>query len=414
MRAEHEGIVGLALGVELRLGGEFAHALEAVLGFFRDRAVEEARRDEVFRVLQRPAQGHDPGRAAVIVFGRPVILRPRVGPAADRRQRHRRIEHQRVGLQPLVQRRQVGDGLQGRTGLTVRLRGAVQLAERIRKASRHGEDAAGLVFERHRRPLHDGPDAKLGPRSGLALRLRHADAHHVVELEAAPDGGVPGGERHDAAVGQADAEAAGLALALIEDHGRGPVHVVERQARVLQGLLPHGLRQRAPLRFRGRLDPPHGLGQVRLRPLELEAARVEFVARQTLLQRRLRRPLQGGQHGRAHRVGARREAVDSGERPGLAVEVIDEVEAGVAARPLQRDEARPVADRALHLVGADDAVLLQAAQHVGEALLRTLGIAIGVVVVRAFRQPGEKRPLLQGQGFGGLAEIALRRHLDAP
>ena len=50
----------------------------------------------------------------------------------------------------------------------------------------------------------------------------------------------------------------------------------------------------------------------------------------------------------------------------------------------------------------------------GEPFLGAAGIAVGAVVVRALGQAGEQRAFLERELRGGFAEIALRRHLDAP
>jgi hypothetical protein len=84
--AEDEGVVTHALDVELRLEGEFADAIEALLRLVRDATLEETRGDEVLGAFERPAQRHETAPAAVVVLGRPVVLRPGERPrAADRR-----------------------------------------------------------------------------------------------------------------------------------------------------------------------------------------------------------------------------------------------------------------------------------------------------------------------------------------
>ena len=102
------------------------------------------------------------------------------------------------------------------------------------------------------------------------------------------------------------------------------------------------------------LDPLHGLGEVGLGAAELHAAGAALVARQAFLQRLLHRPLQLRIDGRAHRVGIGRDRIDAGNRLGLARDLIDEMEADVAARPLDR---RPCAGSGgnprLRLFGGD-------------------------------------------------------------
>ena len=77
---------------------------------------------------------------------------------------------------------------------------------------------------------------------GVDFSLADADADDVVQVEGAPDAGAPGVERHDAAVGEADAHDLAVArLCLVHNDGGRPMHVVERQPRPLKRLQPHGL-----------------------------------------------------------------------------------------------------------------------------------------------------------------------------
>ena len=110
---------------------------------------------------------HEAGRAAVVVARRPVVLEPPRA-AADRRQRHRRVPDERVRLQALGERGEVGQRLQRRAGLAVGLRRAVELAQRVGEAARHGEDAPALVLEHERRALHGRAHAQLGADASLA------------------------------------------------------------------------------------------------------------------------------------------------------------------------------------------------------------------------------------------------------
>ena len=75
------------------------------------------------------------------------------------------------------------------------------------------------------------------------------------------------------------------------------------------------------------------VGEVGFGALELDAAGALLVAREPVLQRGLGRALQLRLDGRAHRRRMRGQAVDAGERLGLAADLVDEVEAGVAPRP---------------------------------------------------------------------------------
>ena len=66
------------------------------------------------------------------------------------------------------------------------------------------------------------------------------------------------------------------------------------------------------------------------------------------------------------------------------------------------------------LVGVDEAVLLHAAEHVGEAFLGAIGMTVGIEVVRPLQQTRQHRAFGEREGLGRLAEIAARGHLDAP
>ena len=66
------------------------------------------------------------------------------------------------------------------------------------------------------------------------------------------------------------------------------------------------------------------------------------------------------------------------------------------------------------LLGADDAVLLHAAEHIGQAFLGAIGMAVGIVKARPLEQAGEHGAFGQREVLRRFAEIAARRHLDAP
>ena len=244
----------------------------------------------------------------------------------------------------------------------------------------------------------------------VALAVGHPNENHVVERELALRGAVVDRERQDAPVDEADAPAlALLAARLLHDHCRCPVHVVERQPRVRERLLPG----RALVGLLAGFDPLHGFREVCLGAPELNAAGVALVARQALLQRRLDHPLQLGVDGRAHRIGVGGDRLDPGRRLGLAGDLVDEVEADVAAR-LVGGERRQCGQTPAVLLGHGDPVLLQAAEHIGEPLLRPPGMAVRTVEVRPLGQPGQQRALFEREVLHRLAEIALRRHLDSP
>jgi hypothetical protein len=168
---------------------------------------------------------------------------------------------------------------------------AIQLAQRVREAAGHGEDASGSVLEHDRGALNRRPQAQLRPGGGLLGALDHTNVDHVIELQGATDAGAPGREREDTAVREADTDdlrSALLVLALLDDHGRRPVDVVKRQMSALQRLPPGGLVTSA-----ARTELPDRLREVLLRAGELVPARVEFVPGEALLQSRLGRLLQG-------------------------------------------------------------------------------------------------------------------------
>ena len=191
--------------------------------------------------------------------------------------------------------------------------------------------------------------------------------------------------------------------------------VVERQPRVRERLLPVRPLVGALL---VRLDPLHGLGQVRLGAAELHTAGAALVSRQPFLQCLLHRALQWRDDGRAHRVGMGRDRVDPADRFGLACNLVDEMEADVAARPLIGHHGRqrrqsPAGLFALRL-RAERTVLAHAAEHVGEPFLRPRRLPIRAEIVRPLGQAGEQRALLQRELLRRLAEIAARRQLDPP
>ena len=190
------------------------------------------------------------------------------------------------------------------------------------------------------------------------------------------------------------------------------MHVVERQPRTRQRLLPgRPLVAGLALRF-GALD---GLGQLGLGGNELHPPGAALVAREPLLQRRLHRPLQWRIDRRAHRVGVGGDGLDAGHRFGLPRHLVDEVEADVAPRPLvgheRRQRRQSAAGRLLRRVGL---VLLHAAEHIGEPLLRPPGMPVGIEIVRPLGQAGQQRPFLQRQLLRPLAEIAAGREFDPP
>ena len=160
--AEHERIIVHAVTIDAHLLRQRAQAVEALLRLRRDAAVEQMRGGEVARFLQRLAERENAAPAAFVVLRRPFLA-----VAADRGERDRLVADQGVGLQAVFQRRQIAQRLDRRAGLALRLGDAVELAQRIGEAAAHRQDAAGGIFDHHRRALHLGTH----PQLGLAARF---------------------------------------------------------------------------------------------------------------------------------------------------------------------------------------------------------------------------------------------------
>ena len=148
-------------------------------------------------------------------------------------------------------------------------------------------------------------------------------------------------ERNDTAVQQANLD---LTLAGIAEHDRGrPMHVVKRQLRALQRDLPDRLHH-APAAKGARallgLDAHGGFAEIYFRAAVAGAAADGFVARQAVLQRLFGGALKLGVDGRLDREGFRGQRLHADQRLRLAHQMVDEVEAGLAARPLIGHDAR--------------------------------------------------------------------------
>ena len=85
------------------------------------------------------------------------------------------------------------------------------------------------------------------------------------------------------------------------------------------------------------------------------------------------------------------------DRLGFAGHLVDEVEADVAARPLVGHHRRQRRQSLAGMLGADHAVFLQAAEHIGEPLLRAPRMPVRAVVIRPLGQPGEQRAFFERQ-----------------
>ena len=188
----------------------------------------------------------------------------------------------------------------------MRLRRAVELAQRIGEAAGHRQDAAGLVLQHHAAPCTVGRRAQLRATALLALLLDELDPDHIIKLEIAPRR-IPGiqqagrGRRRGSDL--QDIRPGLPVLALFDHDGSRPLHVVERQARRLQSLPPRWNCSRIlciGLRIRKRLDRT---GEVGFRALIALAADAQLVACEPLLQGGLGRLLQSRVDGGAHRIG---------------------------------------------------------------------------------------------------------------
>ena len=136
----------------------------------------------------------------------------------------------------------------------------------------------------------------------------------VVKTNGASDLGGHVTQRQDAAVPQPDADHTIAALAApVEDNGRLPMHVGQRQAQLLKRLLPG--RQRSRRAGRAVLFAQeqflYGVADIGFRAAELRAAGSRLIAREPLLQRRLGFALQGRVDGRVHGVGLGGQAGDT-------------------------------------------------------------------------------------------------------
>ncbi len=200
------------------------------------------------------------------------------------------------------------------------------------------------------------------------------------------------------------------------------MHVVKRQAQVLQRLLPgrHGSRRarrgrgvRRGRRLAVARNLLHGVGDIGFRTAKLHAPHRYLVTRQAFLQRRFGLALQLRIDGRVHGVGVRGHVGDA-VGLGLAAEKIDKVETDVAALMRVGDELRRLGERLVLLRGVDDAVLLHAAEHVGETILGAIGMAIRIVVIRSLEQARQHGAFADRKILRRFAEIGARRHLDAP
>ena len=115
----------------------------------------------------------------------------------------------------------------------------IELAQRIREAAGHGEDAAGLVLQNDHRSLHHRPYAQVGTCGRLPAAVTHAGQDHIVERELALCGRIVERERQNAPVGQPDTpRLALLAGRFLQHDGGRPVHIIKWQPRSRERPLP--------------------------------------------------------------------------------------------------------------------------------------------------------------------------------
>src|SRR5215813_14761687 len=113
-------------------------------------------------------------------------------------------------------------------------------------------------------------------------------------------------------------------------------------------------------------------------------------------------------------LGVGGDCLDTCNRLGFTGDLIDKVEADIAAGPFVRHERRQRRQSPPRWLGGERSLLLQAAEDIGQPLLRSPRMPVGTEEVRPLGQAGKKRAFLERELLRRLAEIAARRHLDAP
>ena len=289
-------------------------------------AVEQVRGDQVLGIFEAAPQRGDAAAIAIGVLRRPIVAVAREAGAVDRRQPHLLVAHERVGLQAAAQCREVGEGLERGTGLALGLGRAVVLAQRIGEAARHGENSAGLVVENDRRALHHRAHPQFEPCGLFAPRFGLLDEHDVVESDTPTH---RGRDRQHAAVGEADAKPAAVAVFALgagSEHHRGcPVHVVERRMSGDERLLPGRLALVA-----GPLDAPDGIAEVCFGAPPFDPAVAHLVLGKPLLKGCFSGVLKVGANRGPNRGPGHREAWNAGDGARFAGHMIDEVVTVVA------------------------------------------------------------------------------------
>src|SRR6516164_409682 len=114
-----------------------------------------------------------------------------------------------------------------------------------------------------------------------------------------------------------------------------------------------------------------------------------------------------------HRVGISSQARNS-VCFRLAAKKINELEARVTMGSIESDEFGDCSKRRLLLPRGDDAVLLHAPEHIAEAFLGAVGMAVGIEIARALEQACQHGTFGQREVLGRFAEIVARGPLDTP
>jgi hypothetical protein len=201
LRAEHERIEANAVGIDLSDHRRRTDVVEALFRISFDAAVEQMGGDNIDRILQPAPHRVDAASGIPGVARRPIVLLARVDQlsgtattfigadpwADDRRQCEGLVGNEGVRLETLLQRRKIGQRLDRRARLALRLRCAIKLAQGVRKAPGHGKDAAGPVLQHQCRALHCRPHAQSRLATYVAAFVPgHPHVDDVVCIEVAP------------------------------------------------------------------------------------------------------------------------------------------------------------------------------------------------------------------------------------
>ncbi len=370
--------------------------------------IGHAQRHQVARVLERLMQRHRAIEVHLVIIGPPFALRAEIDHEG-------RVEEALARRDAALHRGEIDEGLEARARLAVGLGGAVELADRVRKAAREGEHAAGARIERDQgsldlRDLAElEADRSFGPRLGL-------DHHHVAGGEdvahPARDGAEPAidhwprpgeagefecaGERGAFPLGVPFEPAqAGARRAHLEHHGEPPggQHAARRGK--------SGKQTRPAVTERGRIE-------VEMLHRAAPAAMFAVIGDQSLAQHAIGHALEAGIEGRIDQEpplgrGGLAELGDQalahlvGEIGGVGIRL-----GAMGARGEERLGLRGAG------FGERDGVRFRHAfEHPVAAGLGGVGVEEGIVVGGRFGQRGERRRLGQGDLGEGFGEIGL-------